>query len=259
MDKQQTFFVGHAIFRKRILDIANAAREMKIEIPLRHMLLPISEGNGRSTLVRWTAEMLSQSGAHHFPNSEPFLELNIRGGWEALNAAIFEALMSATYTNLFEGIIAIDITDLNEFVEDERYIEVLKKFIHDHTAALFLFFVEERCEHRVEKALNRILKKNIEVFPQEPYTSEDLMAILDHALMNLGVCVEAIVYPEIDGPTDKFGNQWSPVRITQLARDMQMFYLADSTRRKLAFQRFDSPEEANFNLRHEFPYTAPNK
>ena len=259
MDRHQTFFVGHETFRKRIQDISNAAREMKIEVPLRHMLLPISEGYGRTTVLRWTSEMLSQSGAHRFPNPEPFLEMNIKGGWKSLNTAIFEAMMSATYTNFFEGIIAIDITDLNESVEDESYIDALEKFVNDHKAALFLFFVEPRCAHRVEKVLNRILKYNIEVFAQENYTPEELMAILDHELMNLGVCIEAIVYPEIDSPTDKFGNQWSPARITQLARDMQMFYMADPTRRKLAFKRFSFPEEASFYMRYEFPYTALNK
>lgn len=175
-------FVGLHLVQEQIHQAVAAARHEHRPVPVKHMLLHLNEGEGRTTLLRYMSETFTRNGVRNALDLDPFLEERVPDNFTELLQMVARVRSHAVYTNRFTGILGIDVASIEKHMNDTAFLNCFGDLICELAeTALFVFFLPaDSCpqDERVASLLGGWCDQFLVEVPSERYTPEALTRIL---------------------------------------------------------------------------------
>lgn len=162
----------------------------------RHLIVPLDAGCGRTTLVEYMAEMYKGNGVLPFASSrEDYVEVTLDAETpQKLRQGLNRFRLAADYSNTFENIGAMDISDVARHMGEAQLGEFLdgcKEICQDACMVFFLHSQPTPNEERlVQKLCDRVGSRFFQRIPPEAYTSRELAQLMEKALGEFGIRTE---------------------------------------------------------------------
>lgn len=161
-------------------------------LPLSHLLMELEKGNGQSHLTECIAVYFKENDLRSFGGLDLYLEYHMDGSLKQLQEMFKEIRVNAVYSPYFEGVIAIDVSELGHVVNEEQMIQFISGIKEVMLHATVIFFVSPNCQGKqaLKKRLTEELRlKEIEV---KPYSQKEYVVILLLKLRELGIRIRDI-------------------------------------------------------------------
>ena len=156
----------------------------------KHFVIPLDPGSGRTTLTRFIAESYKKARVFNFSSGiDDYIEIAFDGTLLQLKQA-FETIDSAgVYANDYSGIVSMDIYKLSSHLGEKQstcFIDYCKQLCNHATV---IFFVHAAPDKNEETLVRKICENinNIKRFTAEPYTRDDICALIIKTLTQYGI------------------------------------------------------------------------
>lgn len=155
------------------------------------VLVYLAPGSGRTTAVRYAAEMLREHGILAFCAREPYLELTVDGTAAKQDCAADALGRGAGFVNCYDGVAALDLTPLCGHLTEGRTADFLDVLADAAEHALLVLFLDERTA-RTERMAARLaaVLPGLACVEPAPYTPAELAEILGLRLADKGVAAD---------------------------------------------------------------------
>ncbi len=157
-----------------------------------HYIFNIDKGNGQTTLTEFIANSYNEAHIRHFGGLDLYLEYHLDGSMKQMKKIFAEIGSSAVYTNTYEGVIAIDIGELANFINEEQIDFFLNEIKKTGREATYLFYVSSKTSRNVLSLISRIKTEieNTEYIEISPYSEDEIEGIMKNLLEQSGVCLK---------------------------------------------------------------------
>lgn len=164
-----------------------------------HFVIRLDAGNGQTTVTRFIAETFAQNGLRRFGGLDLFLEYTLDGTLPQMRQVFADIDACAVYTNGFEGVVAVDITALSEYAEEEQaafFLEGIEKVGRSATVILYTGAAPSRGLSSLVERFKSAARSVCDIRPGA-YTPEELARIAERQLDKHSVALEG--YEELHG------------------------------------------------------------
>lgn len=170
-------------------------------LPVPPLLLPLNEGNGRTTVLNYIADVFEESGRLTFTNLDRVCELSLSDSsvpFEDVVEEIFYSIDSAcVYTNPigdgFDGVIGIDISKLEEHINEPIFYKFCKNIHLRGNNTLFVFFINSDITDNTTTIITELQKRipSVRWINTSDYTLNNLVSIAERIAESHGVLFES--------------------------------------------------------------------
>ena len=155
-----------------------------------HLVIPLDPGSGRTTLVEYMTDKYKEAGVLSFNSGlDDYIEIVFDGTLQQLKQAFSSIDSAAVYTNEYCSIISMDISNISAHLGETQFSEFIRncKRVCEH--ACVIFFVHTAPGRNEEKLLIKLSESidNIKRLEVEPYTEDDICALIIKAVTEHGV------------------------------------------------------------------------
>ena len=153
--------------------------EMLKEKKPEHFLVELDSGEEQTEFAEHITDFFQENDIRHFGGRESYLEYSLDGSMAQLKWIFGDIAASATYTNEYEGVIAMDIALLASKVSEAQmayFLNEIKRVSKYATLLLFVSEVPSRNQDLMVKRVKTVID-NINYFPVETY-QEDLQLVM---------------------------------------------------------------------------------
>ena len=164
----------------------------------RPVFMYLEKGNGRTTAARYAAVQLAQNHILPFCARTHCLEFNVNGSLAGFRMLADALGPGAGYVNQYDGVAALslDTAVLTGHLNEACTTEFLDVLASASRHCLLLLFAEKPCPG-AERVKNKLCSRMPELvcLPYEPYTPDELAAILQRQLEEQGLflpCEDAV-------------------------------------------------------------------
>lgn len=167
-----------------------------------HYIFNLDSGNGQTTLTEYIANMYYEAKVRRFGGLDLFLEYKLDGSMGQLKKMFANIESCAIYTNKFEGIVAIDISELANYINEAQVDYFLKGINETGTHATLILYVPSKQNKNTANLINKVTDsiENIEYIDIRPYTTREIVDVVKELLGKSGICIR-----DINEVEDKFG------------------------------------------------------
>lgn len=165
-------FVMHEIQKK--------LREILKEKKSEHFMLELDSEEEQTEIVEYITDFLQENQIGHFGGRESYLEYCLDGSMSQLKWIFGDIAASATYTNEYEGVIAMNIALLASKVREAQmtwFLQAIRQVCKHATLILFVSEAKSRNQDLMVKEIKTVVK-NINYFPVEPCQEEHLQLVI---------------------------------------------------------------------------------
>lgn len=157
-----------------------------------HYIINLDGGNGQTTLTEYIAETFANSGVRHFGGLDTFLEYTLDGSMEQLKKVFADIRSCAVYTNVYEGVIAMDISKLSNHINETQVNVFIDEISKISCYATFIFYIQSKISRNTANLLSKIheVLDEVEIIDVSPYSSEELAEITKRMIVDSGVMIE---------------------------------------------------------------------
>ena len=159
----------------------------------KHYIIPLDSGSGRTTLIEYMTDKYKEAGVLSFTSGlDDYIEITFDGSLQQLKQAFAAIDSAAVYTNEYCNIIGMDISGISAHLGETQLSEFMKncKRVCEH--ACVIFFVHTTPNRNEEKLLEKLCETvdNIKRLEVEPYTKEDICALIIKTIEEHGIKIE---------------------------------------------------------------------
>ena len=154
--------------------------EMLKEKKAEHFLVGLDSEEEQTELVEYVTDFLEKHNIRHFGGRESYLEYCLDGSMTQLQWIFGDIAASATYTNEYEGVIAMDIALLAPKVREAQmtyFLNAIKQVSKHATLILFVAEMPNRNQDLMVKEIKNVVQK-INYFPVENYQEEQKQLVM---------------------------------------------------------------------------------
>lgn len=171
-----------------------ADRDMyrRFHMALPHLLVALDAGDGRTTFTRFFARNAVQHQLRHFGGMDTFLEFTLTGEMAQMHSVFQQIRDCAVYTNEYEGIIALDIGALANYINEAQVPYFLEQVKRCGACATIVFYIPRTPSRNLSLLVSKLhgcLEDLIDL-KTEPYTAEELAQIAVLELEKRGVHIQ---------------------------------------------------------------------
>ena len=176
----------------------------------KHYIIPLDSGSGRTTLIEYMTDRYKEAGVLSFTSGiDDYIEIAFDGTLQQLKRAFAAIDAAAVYTNEYHNIISMDISGISSHLGETQLTEFMKncKRVCEH--ACVVFFVHTTPNRNEEKLLEKLCETidNIERLVVEPYTKEDMCALIIKIIAEHGIVIKhgTVFRAILSGMVSEFG------------------------------------------------------
>lgn len=157
-----------------------------------HYIFNLDKGNGQTTLTEFIANSYNEAHIRHFGGLDLYLEYHLDGSMKQMKKIFAEIGSSAVYTNKYEGVIAIDIGELANFINEEQIDFFVNEIKKTGPEATYLFYVPSKTSRNVLSLISKIKDEieNTDYIEISPYSEDEIERIMKNLLEQSGVCLK---------------------------------------------------------------------
>ena len=173
--------------------ICRDAKAYRHGAKLKHLIIPLDPGSGRTTYIEYLTGMFKEHGVLEFIcSTDDYIEVTIDASSPRRIAETFSMVKeTADYDNDYCNVVAMDISDVASYIGQTQYKDFLEYIKNlSKTAFLVLFVNSEpsRNEDTVIKGIIETAGEDLFVrLPYEPYTNEEICLVIQRIIMENGI------------------------------------------------------------------------
>ena len=189
----------------KIISEADAYRKGGAKVP--HIVINLSKDNGQSYVAAYIASLLYEYKLRKFGGLDMILEYRPDGTLKNVKQIFEDIVGNAVYTNEFEGVVVIDVSQFSEYVNEYQMdFFVEQVFIVAKNATVIIYY-NDKLGKRMEFVKKRICDAlgNHIMIHVEPYSQKEFCEIVLENIKRRGIIVESdvelkkIIYDVMDG------------------------------------------------------------
>lgn len=185
--------VGHDELKtqlKTLKDNANAYIKCGVKVP--NLVMNIKRGNGQSYVAEKYTMFLHDNNLRKFHAIDDMKEYRLDGTMKKTRQVFEDIRCNAVYTNEFEGVVAIDISPLTEYVNESQvdyFVEEIRRVAENATVIIYF---DDSLGKQITYIKDRLINEmgNCLEIAVLPYTIEEYAEIIVNNLRERGVDVE---------------------------------------------------------------------
>ena len=175
---------------KKLMKSAQVYQRGGSKVP--NYLIALNAGDGRTFVLEYITDIFTTNKLRNFGGLDEFLEYKLKGTLSQVKQVISDIKINAVYTNDFEGVIAIDISELAEYINEyqtEYFMESIKE-IAEH--ATIIFYYDRNLGKRGSMLADLIATSLDSVVRIDNchYSSEELAQIVIHNIKSKGIAIK---------------------------------------------------------------------
>lgn len=175
----------------RITAQAEAYRKGGAKVP--NIVVNISKENGQSYVADYITSVLYEYKLRKFCGLDMILEYRLDGSMKNVKQVFEDISGNAVYTNEYEGVVAIDVSALSEYVNESQVDFFVKHVAEVAQNATVIIYYSEAFGKRMEMVKDRICKAlgNYIAIHVEPYSVREYSEIAVQSIKERGIDVES--------------------------------------------------------------------
>lgn len=161
---------------ERICKRVDIYRNGYVKLP--NYLIYLNKGCGRTSVVRYISERLTERRVINFTNGiDDFIEIELDGSLEQYENALIDAMSAARYGNAYRGIVAVDAMKLHQLEPQFiNFIPDIKKLFDE---AMLIFFAPQNPSNSEIRFIDELTKHfNLKHIYCDNYTTEEYASII---------------------------------------------------------------------------------
>ena len=172
---------------------AKAKVYQKLGVPPQSLIVPLNEGNGRTMLLAYVADMYQEFGVLDFSCSpDLYLETRLDGSSTQMKQTFSSICEAAVYANQYTNVVGMDISEMAAHMNENQFSEFLQQIKALCAEAYVIFFVHEERGKNEERLIERILDAvdMVKWMPVEGYSEEQLCEVVKRVWTEKGIWLE---------------------------------------------------------------------
>ena len=186
--------VGFSELKQYLVDMVkngDAYRRVNAQIP--HFVINLKPENGQSFVANYITTVLFENKLRKFSGLDYLLEYKLDGSLHQLQQMFENVARNAIYSNEYEGVLAIDISELSNHVNEYQmdfFIEHLKPISQNAT---LIIYYDDSIGKKMNTIKARIMNNigNTKSFDFIPYSKNDLTELVMQNIMERGIEISA--------------------------------------------------------------------
>ncbi|MCR5735512.1 MAG: hypothetical protein K6G22_12975 [Lachnospiraceae bacterium] len=174
-----------------IVSRADAYRKGGARLP--HIVMNLTHENGQSLVAAYIASVLHDNGLRGFHGLDILLEYSLDGSLKQLKNVFADIKSNAVYTNQYEGVVAIDISGLSEYINEyqmEYFIEEIGSVARNATVIIYYDESLGKRMQLIKDKVSEAIGNHINV-TVPPYSTKEYSEIVVQNIMERGILVES--------------------------------------------------------------------
>lgn len=175
----------------RITAQAEAYRKGGAKVP--NIVVNISKDNGQSYVADYITSVLYEYKLRKFCGLDMILEYRLDGTLKNVKQVFEDIAGNAVYTNKYEGVVAIDVSALSEYVNEFQVDYFVEHIAEVAQSATVIIYYSEEFGKRMEIVKDRICKTlgNHIAIHVEPYSLKEYSEIAVQSIKERGIDIES--------------------------------------------------------------------
>lgn len=175
----------------RIIAQAKAYRKGGAKVP--NIVVNISKENGQSYVADYITSVLHEHRLRKFCGLDMILEYRLDGTLKNVKQVFEDISSNAVYTNEYEGVVAIDISALSEYVNESQVDFFVNHIVEVAQSATVIIYYNEALGKRMKIVKDRICKAlgNYIAIHVEPYSVREYSEIAMQSIKERGIDIES--------------------------------------------------------------------
>lgn len=175
----------------RITAHAEAYRKGGAKVP--NIVVNISKENGQSYVADYITSVLYEHRLRKFCGLDMILEYRLDGTLKNVKQVFEDIASNAVYTNEYEGVVAIDVSALSEYVNESQVDFFVNHIAEVAQSATVIIYYNEDLGKRMEIVKDRICKAlgNYIAIHVEPYSVREYSEIAVQSIKERGIDIES--------------------------------------------------------------------
>ena len=189
--------MGHLIGLKElknylddIVEKADVYRKGGVRLP--HMIVNLSPQNGQEMIAAYITKVFYNNHLREFRGLDNLLMYRLDGSLEHMKRVFKDIASNAVYTNEYEGVIAMDVTTLSDYVNERQMEFFIERIRTVSSHATMLFFYDDHRERKLAQVVKTIKSEidNCIDLSVSPYSVEDYLGLVLQSLCKRGISVD---------------------------------------------------------------------
>jgi hypothetical protein len=175
----------------RITAQGEAYRKGGAKVP--NIVVNISKENGQSYVADYITSVLYEHRLRKFCGLDMILEYRLDGTLKNVKQVFEDIAGNAVYTNAYEGVVAIDVSALSEYVNESQVDFFVNHITEVAQSATVIIYYNEALGKRMEIVKDRICKAlgNYIAIHVEPYSVREYSEIAVQSIKERGIDIES--------------------------------------------------------------------
>lgn len=177
--------------------VCRNARVYQFGGQLKHIVLPMDPGTGRSTFIEYLTSMFRAHGVLEFACSRnPYIEIAVDASSPKQVQETFNKINAAAdYANKYKDVVGLDISDMANYQNQAQMKEYLQNVQALCKNAFVIFFVHANPSKNETDLINKTIEAvggqdKVKHLCISPYTKEDICALIVKFLTDHGIEAE---------------------------------------------------------------------
>lgn len=187
-----------------IVSKADAYRKGGAQVP--HVVMNLTHDNGQSIVADYITSVLYENSLRKFCGLDILLEYRVDGSLRQMKQIFEDIASNAVYTNEYEGVVAVDISALSEFINEfqvDYFVEHIGYVAQN--ATVIIYYDVSLCKRmqiikeRVVNAIGNCIDVHVTPYSQKEYSKIVVQNILDRGIeVDTGDDLENILCRVVD-------------------------------------------------------------
>ncbi|MBQ7916388.1 MAG: hypothetical protein IJ315_06330 [Firmicutes bacterium] len=189
-----TVLIGMGGLREAIENIcANKGMYAHSSVKVPDFIVKLNPGNGQSTVLHFVTECFKENKIRNFRSLDDCLEMKLDGTLGQLRMVMASIRDHAVYTNYYEGVVGMDISALEDRINESQigvFLDEVKELSKNTT---FVFFVPEKVSKNMQMLIDKLndaLDEHVVTFEAHEYSEDELAMIVENAVYEFGIALE---------------------------------------------------------------------
>ena len=173
-----------------IVSKADAYRKGGAKVP--HVVMNLTHENGQSIVANYISSVLYENRLRKFCGLDILLEYRVDGNLRKMKRIFEDIASNAVYTNEYEGVVALDISELSEFINEfqvDYFVEQIGSVAQNATVIIYYdASLGKRMQIIKERVVNTI--GNCIDVPVTPYSQKEYFEIVVQNIIDRGIEVD---------------------------------------------------------------------
>ena len=177
---------------KKIVEQIDSYRIEGVKVP--HIIANLTPKNGQTYVAEYITSVLQMYKLRKFCGLDALLEYKLDGTLKNAKHVIEDISKNAVYTNEFEGVVAVDVTALSGFVNENQvdfFVNHIAKIGENATVIIYYNDKRGKCMEAITGKICNVIGKYVNIHVT-PYSIQEFSVIVVECLRERKIDIEEV-------------------------------------------------------------------